>query len=123
MFLVSTLPLIIWKRLAIFGPNDRGLRLKLALQAVLANLLIFCYYEGMKGRQGRNISLTFNTGMIRLPLGDYQAIIFSSPVFTMILSVFLIKDRFGLYRAVVAIILTLGIIVICRPSSLFPQGK
>ena len=65
----------------------------------------------------------FNLGMIRLPLGDYQAIIFSSPVFTMILSVFLIKDRFGLYRAVVAIILTVGIIVICRPSSLFPRGK
>ena len=65
----------------------------------------------------------FNLGMIRLPLGDYQAIIFSSPVFTMILSVFLIKDRFGVYRAVLAVILTIGIIVICRPSSLFPRGK
>ena len=46
MFLVSIVPLIIWKKIGIFGPNDRGLRLKLALQAVLANLLIFCYYEG-----------------------------------------------------------------------------
>ena len=46
VFLVLILPLIIWKRIGIFGPNDRSLRLKLALQAVLANLLIFCYYEG-----------------------------------------------------------------------------
>ena len=49
VFLLSTLPLIIWKRIAIFGPNDRSLRLKLALQAVLANVLIFCYYEGKTG--------------------------------------------------------------------------
>ena len=86
----------------------------------------FLSFVTTKARQMLNDliwSSWFNTGMIRLPLGDYQAIIFSSPVFTMIMSVFLIKDRFGVYRAVLALLLTIGIIVICRPSSLFPQGK
>ena len=40
------LPVIIWKKIGIFGPSDRSVRLKLILQAVLANSLIFCYYEG-----------------------------------------------------------------------------
>merc|ERR1711988_1468637 len=107
VFIVVLLPVIVWRRIGIFGPSDRSVRLKLIIQAVLANSLIFCYYEGM----------------MRLPLGDYQAIIFSSPVFTMVMSAFLIKDRFGLYRALLALILTSGIIVICRPSSLFPPNQ
>merc|ERR1719228_1950911 len=47
VFIVVLLPLIIWKKIGIFGPNDRSVRLKLIIQAVLANCLTFCYYEGM----------------------------------------------------------------------------
>ena len=46
VFIVVLLPVIVWRRIGIFGPSDRSVRLKLIIQAVLANSLIFCYYEG-----------------------------------------------------------------------------
>ena len=37
----------------------------------------------------------------------------------MLLSIFLLKDYFGLYRGLLGILLTVGVVIISRPSSLF----
>ena len=65
--------------------------------------MLFCVFESIN----------------RLPIGDFSAIAFSSPVFTMILSTFLLKERCGLYRISVAILLISGVIVLTRPTVMF----
>ena len=64
------------EKVELFPEAEWKIKVKLGLQVVLANILVLCYYEGM----------------IRLPLGDFGAIVFSSPVFTMIMSSFMLKD-------------------------------
>ena len=73
--LILLAPILCYRRVAICGSGDRSVRIKLATSAVLANVCVFCYYEGM----------------IRLPLGDFGAIAFSTPIFTMFMSVFLLQ--------------------------------
>lgn len=101
--MMFALPEMITRKVNPLGPSDKGVRVKLGLQAVIASALILCYYEGM----------------MRLELGDFGAISFSSPVFTMILSVFIIKDKCGIYRILVSIVLMVGVVVISRPPALF----
>ena len=96
-------PILIRCRVSPLGPPDTGTRFRLGLQAVTANILVFCYYEAM----------------LRLPLGDAGAIMFSSPVFTMLMSVFILRERFGVYRLLVSIILVAGVIIVSRPPAIF----
>ena len=103
VIMMFALPEMVIRKVSPLGPPDRGVRFKLGLQAVIASVLILCYYEAM----------------MRLELGDFGAISFSSPVFTMILSVFIIKDKCGIYRVLVSIILMFGVVVISRPPALF----
>ena len=105
--LALSLPVLARTRLSLLGPEAGGARLRLGLQAVLANLMVVCVY----------------TAMIRLPIGDFGAIVFSSPVFTMLLSVPVLKERCGVYRAAVALLLLAGVVTISRPPALFPPGK
>ena len=73
--LLLSAPIMLVTKVPITGPGDNKLRLKLGLQAFFSNILVLCYLEAM----------------IRLPMGDFGAIAFSSPVFTMIMSVFMLK--------------------------------
>ena len=72
-------------------------------QAATDSCLFLCYFEAIR----------------QLPLGDFGAITFSSPAFTMMLSIFLLKDHCGLYRIMIATLLTVGVVVISRHSALF----
>ena len=74
-------------------------------QATISGCLLLCYFEGIR----------------RLPLGDFGAIAFSSPAFTMVLSIFMLKEHCGIYRCMVAIVLTVGVVLISRPPALFPD--
>ena len=98
--LILLAPILCYRRVSIWG-SDRSVRIKLATWAVLANVCVFCYYEGM----------------IRLSLGDFGAIAFSTPIFTM--SVFLLQERCGFYRITVSLLLMAGIILISKPPTLF----
>jgi len=102
---VSMVPIFFWTKVNIFGPQaDVKTKLKMGLQAALSGCLLLCYFEGIR----------------RLPLGDFGAIAFSSPAFTMVLSIFLLKDHCGLYRIMIGTILTVGVVLISRPPALFP---
>ena len=103
VILVLVTPIMIWSKVSPLGPPDTVTRLRLGLQAITANILVLCYYEAT----------------IRLPLGDAGAIMFSSPVFTMIMSVFMLRERCGLYRILVSLVLVAGVIVVSRPPAIF----
>ena len=73
--MVLSTPIMVLAKVPIFGSGDRNTKFKLGLQAFFSNILVLCYLEAM----------------IRLPMGDFGAIAFSSPVFTMIMSIFMLK--------------------------------
>jgi drug/metabolite transporter (DMT)-like permease len=97
-------PTLCWTKGNIFGPPDIQTRLRMFAVASIGGFMLLCVVEGIG----------------RLPLGDYSGIAFSSPAFTMVLSVFLLKDHFGIYRSMIGIILTVGVVIISRPTALFP---
>jgi len=103
---VCMIPVICWIRESVRGPSgDFHTRIRLGAQATISGCLLLCYFEGIR----------------RLPLGDFGAIAFSSPAFTMVLSIFMLKEHCGVYRCMVAIILTVGVVLISRPPALFPD--
>lgn len=103
---VCMIPVLCWIKESVLGPSgDFKTRIKLAAQATISGCLLLCYFEGIR----------------RLPLGDFGAIAFSSPAFTMVLSIFMLKEHCGIYRCMVAIILTVGVVLISRPPVLFPD--
>ena len=94
-----------WTSTNMFGPRDTGTRLRIAAQGSIGGFLLLCVFEAIA----------------RLPIGDYTAISFSSPAFTMVLSTFLLKDRCGMYRSLIGILLVAGVVIISRPPALFPD--
>jgi len=58
-----------------------------------------------------------------LPLGDAITIIYSGPVFTMILSTICFKTRLGLFKVFLACLLVSGIVLVAKPSSIFPDDN
>jgi len=103
--LVTMIPILCFTKSNIFGSQDIKTKLRLGAQAAVASGLVLCYFEGIR----------------RLPLGDFGAITFSSPAFTMVLSIFLLKEHCGLYRIIIATTLIVGVVLISRPSALFPN--
>ena len=61
------------------------------------------------------------TSFARLPLGDSTTILFSSPVLVMVLSVFILKERCGVFRIVAAVTLVSGVVLIAKPPFIFGQ--
>ena len=86
-----------------FSFENRKTRVKVLCQAVIGGCMLFCVFQAIQ----------------RLPIGDFSAIAFSSPVFTMILSSFVLRERCGLFRVTVGILLIGGVVVLTRPSMIF----
>ena len=61
------------------------------------------------------------TSLARLPLGDATTIFSSSPVLVMVLSVFILKEKCGVFRVLAAVILVSGVILIAKPPFIFGQ--
>jgi len=63
------------------------------------------------------------TSFSRLPLGDSTTILFSSPVFVMILSICLLKEACGFFRLMAGSSLLTGVILIAKPPILFGPAE
>jgi len=59
------------------------------------------------------------TSFSRLPLGDSTTIVFSSPVFVMIFSICILKERCGLFRVGAGASLLGGVVLIAKPPIIF----
>ena len=63
------------------------------------------------------IGMTLNFGaFVLLPLAEATTFSFTAPIFAVILSVILLKDRVGIYRSAAVALGFIGILVIARPG-------
>ncbi|XP_076821525.1 solute carrier family 35 member G1-like [Clavelina lepadiformis] len=56
-----------------------------------------------------------------MPLGNASAIIFSSPIYTIILARIFLKEKIGALEFIVLICGLIGVVLIARPSFIFPN--
>ena len=104
MFQVLGLLLVVYKKkYTLIAFDDWRTKVKVICQAVIGGGILFSVFETIG----------------RLPIGDFSAIAFSSPVFTMILSSFILRENCGLYRVTVGALLIMGVVVLTRPSMIF----
>ena len=95
----------IWPAKADPGKNLHFLQSLLILQGI---------FNGFIGI-GEAIGMTF------MPIGDASAIIFSSPLPSMLLSRAFLKERLGLYKIICGLVLYLGVVLVLQPPILFGQ--
>ncbi len=88
--------------------------LRLAGQGLLGGVLLLCIFV--------SISL--------VPLGNASAIFFCTPVFTFAFAVCMLRERLGVYRATISVLMLAGVLLITRPPFVFgadpspdPTGK
>ena len=79
---ITVSPVIFFNKSCFVQFDDWKIRLKVICQALIGGAMLFCLFEAID----------------RLPIGDFSAISFSSPVFTMILSTFILRERLGKYE-------------------------
>jgi len=89
----------------------------------LKNFRTSAILAGIAVSGGLRIAFIF-TSFTRLPLGDSTAILFSSPVIVMGMSICLLKERCGLFRIFASASLVAGVILITKPPLIFgsPEG-
>ena len=97
----------LYKRLSFRGTTDRKIGLYLFVLAFTGGLRILFIF----------------TSFARLPLGDSTTILFSSPVLVMVLSVFILKEKCGVFRVVAAVTLVSGVVLIAKPPFIFGQEE
>ena len=108
LFQVLALLLVLYrKKYTLICFDDWRTKVKVICQAVIGGGILFSVFEAIG----------------RLPIGDFSAIAFSSPVFTMILSSFVLHEKCGLYRVTVGALLIAGVVVLTRPSMIFDTGS
>ncbi|EEB11253.1 transmembrane protein, putative [Pediculus humanus corporis] len=99
--IIFMLIIAIYVKKNLFGP--KGYRLMLNIQGLVGGLTLILLF------------FTFR----RLPLGDATTIIFSSPVFVMVLSFIILREPCGFFRALIVALLLLGVILIAKPPFIF----
>ncbi|CAG7828486.1 unnamed protein product [Allacma fusca] len=98
-----TLPIALWRHENILGP--KGSRLLLLVQGIVG---------------GTTLVLLFYSFRL-LPLGDAATIIFSSPVFVMVMSHLWLREPCGFYRTLIVFLLVGGVVLITKPPFIFPN--
>ncbi|XP_065336285.1 solute carrier family 35 member G1-like isoform X1 [Cloeon dipterum] len=102
--ITAVAPLIAWKLINPFGPP--GYRILMMVQGFIGGWLLVALFIAFR----------------RLPLGDATSIIFSSPVFVLIMSFAFLRELCGTFRVVIAITLVTGLVLITRPPFIFNLG-
>jgi len=96
-----------YKNVPFKGTDNRRVAMLLFIVAFTGGLRIFFIF----------------TSFSRLPLGDTTTILFSSPVIVMVLSMFILHERCGIFRMVAATTLLGGVILISKPPFIFGQDE
>ncbi|KAJ9598503.1 hypothetical protein L9F63_010823 [Diploptera punctata] len=98
---IAMFPIAVKRGENLLGP--KGQRLLLQLQGIVG---------------GSTLVLLFFT-FRRLPLGDATTIIFSSPVFVMIMSFLFLREPCGFFRTLIVCLLLTGVVLISKPPFIF----
>ncbi|CAB3382754.1 Hypothetical predicted protein [Cloeon dipterum] len=101
----AMLPIVAYRGRNPFGPP--GLRLLLVLQGIVGGVTLVLLFFSFR----------------RLPLGDATSIIFSSPVFVLLLSFLCLREPCGFFRTLIVFLLVTGVVLISKPPLIFHQGQ
>ena len=61
--------------------------------------------------------------VLYMPIGDALTIVFTEPLWTLILSKFILKIRIGVWKWIFGLLLLLGMILCIQPPFLFPANQ
>ncbi|KAE8743724.1 hypothetical protein FOCC_FOCC009635 [Frankliniella occidentalis] len=100
----AVLPVALYSGASVLGP--KGSRWLLQAQGVVGALTLVLLFFSFR----------------RLPLGDATTIIFSSPVFVLILSFLFLREPCGFFRTLVVCMLLTGVVLISKPPFLFQEA-
>ena len=75
--------------------------------------------HSFQGLINASIIFTCYLAVLNIPIGDALAIIFSSPVFTLILTFIILGHRHSLWKIIFAFIVFIGVVMIIKPPFLF----
>ena len=100
------LPLMLRARTGMFGSGDFKIQWRVVVSGALGAFLLLAAIQAMT----------------RIPLGDCTAIFFCSPSFTMIFSLFILKEPCGIWRLMIATCALVGVLFVCRPPGLLPDA-
>ena len=98
--------LLLWKRIKPWGDTWSGFGLLWLMGFVKICSIIF-FYASLKG----------------LPLGDATVIMFTSPVFTIILGIVLLREPCSIWNLVFGMFSFLGVAIIAAPGIFFPSSR
>ena len=79
--------------------------------------IFFCF----QGVCAAGIIIFMFISVLLIPLGDASTVIFTAPIFCMILSAVFLEDRLGLFKIFAGMLLLVGVILVVRPPFLFPN--
>ena len=100
---IFVLPPIIYSEVPVFG-DTKHLPF-LCVRGVAGTLALCCQFYAFQ----------------HLPLADATVIVFSSPIFTGVLSHFLLGEEWGLFDALATLLCFTGVVLIARPTFLFAR--
>ena len=98
--------LLLWKRIKPWGGTWSGFGLLWLMGFVKMCSIIF-FYGSLKG----------------LPLGDATVIMFTSPVFTIVLGIVLLREPCSIWNLVFGMVSFLGVAIIAAPGIFFPSSR
>jgi drug/metabolite transporter (DMT)-like permease len=81
------------------------INLLLCIQAICSGLILFCCY----------------VSFLYMPFGDAMTIIFTAPIFTMVLSKIFLNDTCKLYKLICAMALLSGVTLVLQPPFIFDK--
>ena len=79
------------------------------------------HYFCFQGVCAAGIIIFMFISVLLIPLGDASTVIFTAPIFCMILSAVFLEDRLGLFKIFAGMLLLVGVILVVRPPFLFPE--
>merc|ERR1712223_201301 len=78
-----------------------------------------CAIISLQGLINASIIFTCYLAVLNIPIGNALAIIFSSPVFTLILTFLVLGHRHSLWKIIFAFIVFIGVVMIIKPPFIF----
>ncbi|XP_059489830.1 solute carrier family 35 member G1-like [Neocloeon triangulifer] len=101
--LIAIFPFIIYLRKNPFGPP--GMRVYMFLQGIVGGLTLVTFFFATR----------------ELPLGDATTVMYSSPIFVVLMSSVFLKEACGFFRTFVIFLLMTGVILVLQPQIFFQE--
>ena len=90
---------------------------------LLISVVVFINNSYLQGLINASIIFTCYLAFLNMPIGDALAIVFSSPVFTLISTFMILGHRHSLWKVIFALVVIIGVVLIVQPPFLFGSNS